>query len=126
MMNIYDAIYKRQDLSMVKEIELKIWDSEIEDVQFEYPIKTHKISFRENIGYLDKTGMIVAEFVKVKGGKWSFQLVEKAVPRIDKIADLKALIAKKYVNTTNAKKTWKEFLEEVYPKKSFIRSLLRL
>ena len=126
MMNIYDAIYKRQDLSMVKEIELKIWDSEIEDVQFECPIKTNKISFMENMEFLDKTGMIVAEFMKVKGGKWIFRLIGESVPRIDSISDLKELIAKKYVNNTNSKKTWKDFLEELYPHKSLIRRLLRL
>lgn len=117
IMNIYEAIYKRQDLSMIKEMYLKFWDSKIEDIQVEVPIKINKKE------YLDKTGMIVGEFYK-EGGRWKFQAIEKAVSRVEAISDMKSMIAKKYINQINSEKTWDEFLKEVCPERSFLRRLL--
>ena len=103
IMNIYEALRKSQDLSMVKNAYIHLWDVDAKKDLVEYPIeKTDK--------FKGKTGMFVGEFRK-KDGEWEFQAIGEPV-RVERIADMVEIIRRKNSKDSTANQSWEEFLAQ--------------
>lgn len=105
IMNIYQAYYKSQDLSMVRNAYIHLWDVDARKDLVEYPIENTD-KFR------GKTGMIVGEFYK-DNGVWEFQAVGEPM-RVRDISEMVDIIKQKYSNIVTTEQSWEEFLDRKY------------
>lgn len=106
IMNIYEAFCKWQDLSMVKDAYIHLWDVDSKKDLVEYRIEN-------SAKFKDKTGMFVGEFYK-KDGEWEFQAIGEPV-RVRAISDMVEIIQRKYANVSTKEQSWEEFLATSTP-----------
>ena len=102
IMNIYQAYSKGQDLSMVRDAYIHLWDVDARKDLVEYPIENTK-------KFKNKTGMFVGEFYK-KDGEWEFQAIGEPV-RVKDIEEMVKIIKDKYSRTLTSQQSWEEFLK---------------
>ena len=102
IMNIYQALSKGQDLSMVQDAYIHLWDVDANKDLVEYRIE-------DSAKFQDKTGMIVGEFYQ-KDGEWEFQAIGEAV-RVRNIAEMVGIIQRKYGYSHSKDQSWEEFLK---------------
>lgn len=92
IMNIYQAFSKRQDLTMVKNAYIHLWDVYAGKDLVEYRIENSK-------EFAGMTGMIVGEFSK-EGGEWVFKAVGEPV-RVQDIPEMIRLVKREYLKNSS-------------------------
>lgn len=121
IMNIYQAFAKGQDLSMVKDAYIHLWDVDSKRDLVEYQIEN-------SAKFQDKTGMFVGEFYQ-EDGEWEFQAIGEAV-RVRNIEDMVGIIQRKYQysHSMYPGQDWEEFLksEDSSKKRGFFSRLFGL
>ena len=113
IMNIFQAFSKGQDLSMVKDAYIHLYDVDAKKDLVEYPIE-NSAKFKE------QTGMFVGEFYR-KDGEWEFKAIGEPA-RVERISDMIKIIEKKYSDNSTANQSWEEFLKPYQKGKSSHRT----
>ncbi len=104
VVNIFQAFSKMQDLCMVKDAYIHLWDIDSRKDLVEYQI--------ENLPkFENKTGIIVGEFYKQEQG-WEFRIIGEPV-RVKDISEMIDIVQGKYASLLNRKKSWEEFLSQI-------------
>lgn len=101
IMNIYEAYRKEQDLSMVKDAYIHLYDVNTQKELVEYPIDNSS-------KFKDKTGMFVGEFYK-ENDEWEFTAIGEPV-RVRDISEMVEIIQIKYSSTETISQSWEKFL----------------
>ena len=116
IMNIYDAYSKHQDLSMVKDAYIHLYDVNTQKELAEYSIENSS-------KFEGKTGMFVGEFYK-ENGEWEFAAIGEPA-RVRDISEMVEIIKRKYSSTATINQSWEEFLNssQPAPKKGFLSRL---
>lgn len=116
IMNIYEAYNKQQDLSMVKDAYIHLYDVNTQKELAEYSIENSS-------KFEKKTGMFVGEFYK-ENGEWEFTAIGEPA-RVRDISEMVEIIKKKYSSTETMNQSWEEFLNSSpsSPKKGFFSRL---
>lgn len=103
IMNIYQAYSKGQDLTMVKDAYIHLWDVNTGKDLVEYRIENSK-------KFAGMTGMIVGEFIK-EDGEWEFKAVGEPV-RVRDIPELISFVTKEYLKNSSVVSHQETYSEE--------------